>query len=169
MKSAIPILLSGAAGAAGFISTPQHVFQAPEGFTDAIKNGWNEHSHRLEDALASLTEEAKSVWDEVSSLYPAEMAKASFFSSPKKHNRKPDSQWDHIVRGQDVRNLRIKQKEGPDESMLDNTPNTYDLRVKKVDPGVLGVDPGVKQYSGYLDDNEEDKHLFYCKCSQRLP
>jgi cathepsin A (carboxypeptidase C) len=27
---------------------------------------------------------------------------------------------------------------------------------------VLGVDK-VKQYSGYLDDEEEDKHLFYCE------
>jgi hypothetical protein len=34
--------------------------------------------------------------------------------------------------------------------------------VKAVDPSKLGVDPGVKQYSGYLDDNENDKHLFYC-------
>jgi L-rhamnose mutarotase len=27
----------------------------------------------------------------------------------------------------------------------------------------LGIDPGVKQYSGYLDDDENDKHLFYCE------
>jgi cathepsin A (carboxypeptidase C) len=36
------------------------------------------------------------------------------------------------------------------------------MRVKKVDPAALGVDK-VKQYSGYLDDEEEDKHLFYCE------
>jgi len=31
---------------------------------------------------------------------------------------------------------------------------------KKVDPSKLGVDT-VKQYSGYLDDEKNDKHLFY--------
>ena len=31
-----------------------------------------------------------------------------------------------------------------------------------MDPSSLGVDPDVKQMSGYLDDNENDKHLFYC-------
>jgi cathepsin A (carboxypeptidase C) len=38
----------------------------------------------------------------------------------------------------------------------------YNLRGKKVDPSKLGVDT-VKQYSGYLDDEANDKHLFYCK------
>ena len=48
---------------------------------------------------------------------------------------------------------------------IDGKLETYNLRAKKVDPSKLGVDT-VKQFSGYLDDEENDKHLFYCKSSQ---
>ncbi|CCH60484.1 hypothetical protein TBLA_0C06920 [Henningerozyma blattae CBS 6284] len=38
----------------------------------------------------------------------------------------------------------------------------YQLRVNKInDPSKLGIDPGVNQYSGYLDIKDEDKHFFY--------
>ena len=53
--------------------------------------------------------------------------------------------------------MRTERKSEKIEGKLD----TYDLRVQTVDPSVLQVDPDVKQYSGYLDDNENDKHLFY--------
>jgi cathepsin A (carboxypeptidase C) len=52
-------------------------------------------------------------------------------------------------------------KTGEKEREIDGKLDTYDLRVKKVDPSKLGVDT-VKQYSGYLDDDANDKHLFYC-------
>lgn len=39
--------------------------------------------------------------------------------------------------------------------------SNYKLRGKTVDPSVLGVD-AVQQYAGYLDDNDKNKHLFYC-------
>ena len=66
--------------------------------------------------------------------------------------RKSDSEWNHVVRGAEVK--RSTSYSGELES--------YDLRVKNVDPSKLGVDK-VKQMSGYLDDNDNDKHLFYCK------
>ncbi|KAM3547923.1 hypothetical protein MY1884_009385 [Beauveria asiatica] len=43
---------------------------------------------------------------------------------------------------------------------LHATNSDYKLRGKTVDPSALGIDT-VKQYAGYLDDDEKDKHLFY--------
>ncbi|KAK6542396.1 hypothetical protein TWF694_006351 [Orbilia ellipsospora] len=39
--------------------------------------------------------------------------------------------------------------------------HNYSMRGRVVDPSSTGVDPGVKQYSGYLDDDKNDKHLFF--------
>ncbi|KAK2594491.1 carboxypeptidase C [Conoideocrella luteorostrata] len=64
--------------------------------------------------------------------------------------RKPDSDWNHVIQGADV-----KTSKGFG-GQLEN----YALRANKVDPSSLRVDT-VKQYSGYLDDNSTDKHLFY--------
>lgn len=96
-------------------------------------------------------------------MFPEAMDKASFFSSPKKHIRRPDSEWDHIMRGADVQSIWVENVKGEKERDVDGKLETYNLRAKKVDPSALGVDPAVKQYSGYLDDEENDKHLFYCK------
>jgi len=117
--------------------------------------------HNLKDALRGLTVEASGIWDEVALMYPEEMSAANFFSSPKKHRRRPDHEWDHIIRGADVQNVWVTNAQGDKERQLDGKLESYDLRVKAVDPSSLGVDPGVKQYSGYLDDNDNDKHLFY--------
>ena len=84
-------------------------------------------------------------------------------SLPKKHNRRPDSHWDHVVRGEEVQSIWVTGTDGTKEREIDGKLEAYDLRVKKVDPSSLGVDPNVKQYSGYLDDNDNDKHLFYCE------
>lgn len=101
-------------------------------------------------------------------MYPGAMDEASFFSTPKSHKRRPDSHWDHIIRGADVQSVWVENKNGEQERDIDGKLNAYDLRAKGVDPGLLGVDPKAKQYSGYLDDNENDKHLFYCMFPRRL-
>lgn len=161
MKVAITLLLAGAAAA---VAPPQQqVLQFPKQFPEAAKNAWSKQLHNLKDVLGSLTDEARAVWDEVAMMYPEDMAKASFFSPPKKHSRRPDHDWDHIVRGSDVQSVWVENENGEKERALSGKLDTYDLRVKKVDPSSLGVDPGTKQYSGYLDDNENDKHLFYCE------
>ncbi|EGX89991.1 carboxypeptidase Y [Cordyceps militaris CM01] len=67
------------------------------------------------------------------------------------YQRLPDSKWDYIVNG-----LDIERREEPANSTLSH----YSLRGKSVDPSILGVDK-VKQYAGYLDDDEKNKHLFY--------
>ncbi|OAL38695.1 hypothetical protein AYO20_01901 [Fonsecaea nubica] len=159
MKALSPLLLAGAASAA--IAPQQQPLQLPKSFPAEAKNMLDNQLHHLKDALRGLTEEAANIWDEVAALYPEDMSRASFFSLPKKHTRRPDHEWDHIVRGADVQSVWVDNADGEKERYVDGKLDTYDLRVKKVDPSSLGVDPNVKQYSGYLDDNENDKHLFY--------
>jgi cathepsin A (carboxypeptidase C) len=160
MKAFATSLLIGAAAAA-----LQQPLQFPKDLPqpNEAKNTGSHQLHNLKDILSSLTDEARAVWDEVALMYPEDMAAASFFSTPKKHTRRPDHEWDYHVRGEEVQSIRVSNENGDKEHEVDGKIDTYDLRVKKVDPSVLGVDPGVTQYSGYLDDNENDKHLFYCK------
>lgn len=161
MKLLSTTLLFGAALAT---STPeQQVLRAPESLREQASSILKEPLHELHDALKSLTSEARAVWDEVAMMFPEEMDKASFFSAPKKHSRRPDSEWDHIVSGQEIQDIWVQTADGGKEREVDGKLETYDLRVKKADPSELGVDPGVTQYSGYLDDNANDKHLFYCR------
>ena len=157
MKVLAASLLVGAASAA----IVQQPLQLPQSFPEKAKTALSLDA--LNNVLKGLTSEAAAIWDEVASIYPEDMSKAAFFSSPKKHVRKPDHEWDHIIRGQDVQSVWVGNTDGVKEGEIDGKLESYDLRTKKVDPGVLGVDPGVKQYSGYLDDNENDKHLFYCR------
>jgi cathepsin A (carboxypeptidase C) len=161
MDVAKVLLLAGAVSA--FAPPQQQVIQSSEQIPQALENAWTEHLPNLKDVLDHPTESERAIWDEVSSMYPEDMAKASLLTAPKKHTRRPDHQWDHIIRGNEIQNIWIENEEGEKERELSGKLETYDLRVKKVDPSSLKVDPGVKQYSGYLDDNENDKHLFYCK------
>ena len=85
---------------------------------------------------------------------------ASFFSSPKPHTRKPDSHWDFHTIGKEIQDVWTTNSEGEKEREIDGNLEAFNLRTKKVDPKSLGVDK-VKQYSGYLDNEEDDKHLFY--------
>lgn len=117
----------------------------------------------LEGVLGEFTSEAKSVWDEVSMLMPEAVEafkKNALNTKAKPANRRPDSHWDHIVKGAELHDMwaNDESKKSAPDSALKN----YNLRAKSVDPSKLGVDT-VKQYSGYLDDEKNDKHLFYCK------
>ena len=159
MKAFTATLLAGVASAA--VAPQQQPLQFPKSFPTEAKNLLGNQLHQMKDALRGLTDEAAAIWDEVAALYPEDMSAASFFSLPKKHNRRPDHEWDHIVRGADIQKVWVQNADGEQERHIDGKLDTYDLRVKKVDPGSLGVDPDTKQYSGYLDDNENDKHLFY--------
>lgn len=146
-------------GCAAF--SPQQVLQAPSHASDS----WTKPLHTLQESLKFLTKDARAIWDEVAALYPGDMDQAAFFSTSKKHSRRPDTHWDHITRGADIQSVWVENENGEQEREIDGKLEYFDLRTKKVDPNSLGVDPGVQQYSGYLDDNENDKHLFYCKSS----
>ena len=157
MKVLISSLLVGACAASIQQQVPLED-QAPR----QLQDSWKKPLKDLKNSLKSLTNEARAVWDEVAMMYPGAMEEASFFSIPKKHNRRPDSLWDHIIHGADVQSVWVENENGEQERDIDGKLDAYDLRAKGVDPGLLGVDPKVKQYSGYLDDNDNDKHLFYC-------
>jgi cathepsin A (carboxypeptidase C) len=161
MKVAASALLLGAASAA--VAPQQHILKAPEQILKDLKaDSWTKPLQNLEESLKSLTGEARRVWDEVALMFPESFEKSSFFSTPKPHTKRPDHEWDHIVKGADVQSVWVENAQGEKEREIDGKLENYNLRVKKVDPSVLGVDK-VKQYSGYLDDDEEDKHLFYCE------
>ncbi|KAF2787503.1 carboxypeptidase Y-like protein A [Melanomma pulvis-pyrius CBS 109.77] len=158
MKVATSALLIGAASAA--IAPQQQVLKFPDLPKELNTESWAKPLQNLEESLKSLTGEARRIWDEVALMFPESFEKAAFFSSPKPHTRKADHEWDHIVKGAEVQSVWVENAKGEKERDIDGKLENYNLRVKKVDPGVLGVDK-VKQYSGYLDDDETDKHLFY--------
>lgn len=160
MKVATSALLAGAASAA--VAPQQQILKLPEQLKELNAESWTKPLHHLEESLKSLTGEARRVWDEVALMFPESFDKASFFSTPKPHTRKADREWDHIVKGADVQSVWVENAQGDKEREIDGKLENYNLRVKKVDPSSLGVDK-VKQYSGYLDDDDEDKHLFYCE------
>lgn len=159
MKVAASALLLGAASAA--VAPQQQVLRLPEQLKQLKdSSSWTKPLQNLEESLKSLTGEARRIWDEVALMFPESMDQTSFFSSPKPHTKRPDSEWDHIVSGAEVQSVWVENANGEKEREIDGNLENFNLRVKKVDPSVLGVDK-VKQYSGYLDDDEEDKHLFY--------
>lgn len=156
MKVATSALLVGAASAA--FAPPQQVLK--DTTANLGTNSWSKSLHAFEESLKGLTGEARKIWDEVSMMFPESFDTAAFFSSPKPHTRRADHEWDHIVKGAEVQSVWVENAKGEKEREIDGKLENYNLRVKKVDPSVLGVDK-VKQYSGYLDDDETDKHLFY--------
>lgn len=161
MKVAASALLVGAATAA--VAPQQQILKVPEQLQQLTNSeSWSKPLHNLEESLKSLSGEARRIWDEVALMFPESFEQASFFTAPKPHTRKPDHEWEHIVKGADVQSVWVENAQGEKEREIDGKLDNYNLRVKTVDPSSLGVDK-VKQYSGYLDDEEEDKHLFYCE------
>lgn len=128
------------------------------GAGDALKKPM-EH---LSSVFGEMPAAAKGLWEEMSLLVPGFYEKASnMISYPKAHSRRPDSEWDHVVKGADIQNMWV-ETDGVKHRKVGGSLEAYNLRAKSVDPSELGVDK-VKQFSGYLDDEADDKHLFYCK------
>ncbi|KAL9072006.1 MAG: hypothetical protein Q9157_005258 [Trypethelium eluteriae] len=150
-------MLFGAASAA--VAPEQQILKAPTPLADMVSS-WSQPLQDFQKSLKSLTGEARQLWDEMAMMFPESFDKSSFFSSPTPHTRKPDTEWDYIMSGKEVQNVWVTNAQGDKERDVGGKLETYNLRTKKVDPGSLGVDT-VKQYSGYLDDEENDKHLFY--------
>ena len=167
MKLLASTVLWGAASAA--MTSQQQILKDPfkeenhfEPASKHVSDTWYKSLHSLSESMKGMTSEVKAIWDEVALHFPEAMDKATFFSAPKPNTRKPDSTWDYVVRGAEIQSVWIDNLQGEKEREIDGKLSTYNLRAKKVDPSKLGVDT-VKQYSGYLDDEENDKHLFYCE------
>ncbi|KAG5996862.1 hypothetical protein E4U43_002784 [Claviceps pusilla] len=94
----------------------------------------------------------------ITALFVATTAAATVAAAQDpKINRLPDEFWDHIVKGSDI---QAQSGKAGAQKRLEGQLDNYKLRVREHDPASLGVDK-VKQYSGYLDDEDQDKHLFY--------
>jgi cathepsin A (carboxypeptidase C) len=158
MKISTSTLLVTAA--TGALAHQQQVLQAPRQQTPI---NLEKPVEAFNDAIKGFTAEAKAIWDEVASMFPDAMDKMKpLFSAPKPHSRRPDSEWDYVIKGADIQSVWVENANGEKEREIDGKLEQYNLRAKKVDPKELGVD-NVTQYSGYLDDEEDDKHLFYCE------
>ena len=158
--------LSVAASAVAASHPAQQVLKQPARpeSTQGVRETFSSVFSHLPDipaAFESLSSEARAAWDEVANAIPDAQSLRAQIPQAKKARRRPDSHWDAITRGEDLQTVTIDGTTG--QRTLDGKLEPYTLRSKKVDPSKLGVDPGVKQYSGYLDDDENDKHLFYCE------
>lgn len=91
----------------------------------------------LNTPLDSLSSEIKGLWNEMSLRYPTLMESFQFTSEPKPHTQ--HNKWDFYASNADLPNYTLRGKSTPES---------------------LGLDT-VKQYSGYLDIADEDKHFFY--------
>ncbi|RYO81341.1 hypothetical protein DL766_004492 [Monosporascus sp. MC13-8B] len=158
MKVAASTLLLGATAA--IAHEQQHVLGGVSDAFEPIVDSIQQPFEVFEKALGKMPAQAKGLWDEMALLVPGFMKKAAnLVSQPKAHRRKPDGEWDRVIKGADVQSIWV-ETDGVKHRKVDGRLEDYNMRVKKVDPSVLGVDK-VKQYSGYLDDEANDKHLFY--------
>ncbi|GAB1320309.1 hypothetical protein MFIFM68171_10519 [Madurella fahalii] len=167
MRIAASTVLLGAASAASFQQQAQHVLsdgfgkvqEAMKPFADAFAESAARPIESFEETFGGMSAEAKALWDEIKLLVPdSAFEKPTWFSKPKPHRRRSD--WDHVVKGADVQKLWVQDTDGESHREVGGRLEDFNLRVKSVDPSKLGVD-SVKQYSGYLDDEANDKHLFY--------
>jgi cathepsin A (carboxypeptidase C) len=167
MRIAASTVLLGAASAASFQQAQQvlsngygRAQEAVKPISEAFADAGARPFESLEDAFGGMTAEAKALWDEIKLLVPDSAFKPPSPSKPKPHRRRTD--WDHVVKGEEVQKLWVQGADGENHRQVDGRLDDFNLRVKSVDPSKLKVD-SVKQYSGYLDDEANDKHLFYCK------
>ena len=162
MRIATSTVLLGAASAVSAGSFQQKVLGGSvQESLKPLADSFGSTRESFENALKDMPSQAKALWDEIKLLVPeGAFDQSSWFSKPKPHRRRHD--WDHVVKGEDLQKLWVQDADGESHRQVDGRLEDFNLRVKSVDPAKLGVDK-VKQYSGYLDDEANDKHLFYCK------
>ncbi|AET40377.1 carboxypeptidase C PRC1 Ecym_5642 [Eremothecium cymbalariae DBVPG len=136
MRGQVLLPVLGAIGGVVEAMRVQKAFESNEMFQKAV----NSLGISQKDVDA-IPENLKEVWSEMSNLFPEDTAKLQFVSKPRSNVRTRDD-WDFHVTSKKV--------------------ESYKLRARALkDPAKLGIDPGVKQYSGYLDVEEGDKHFFF--------
>ncbi|ODV72469.1 carboxypeptidase C PRC1 CYBJADRAFT_152644 [Cyberlindnera jadinii NRRL Y-1542] len=94
-------------------------------------------ANALNTPLDSISSEVKGIWGDMSLKFPNVLDSLQFYSSPKPHTRR--AKWDFSTTSESLPNYTLRGKHTPES---------------------LGIDT-VKQYSGYLDIEDEDKHFFY--------
>ncbi|KAG7827867.1 hypothetical protein KL920_004117 [Ogataea angusta] len=123
----------------------QHPLEMNSNFGDVFvekgKSLLDRVSEVVSESSKNISPELKEIWSEMEAKFPDTLRNMKLKSEPAvKITRKPADFWDFNV--------------------LNEKFSNYKLRVKKTDPGALGLDH-TRQYSGYLDVEDEDKHFFY--------
>lgn len=97
----------------------------------------------LDHLLKELDSNVLDAWAQIEHLYPNQVMSLETSTKPKFPEAiKTKKDWDFVVKNDAIEN--------------------YQLRVNKIkDPKILGIDPNVTQYTGYLDVEDEDKHFFF--------
>jgi len=166
MKAFATTLLLGAA----VFAQEQQILKTPETVSKFDAKApydpkkWAAEAAAVQGAFEDLKAETQQLWDDAVAALENTVG-PTLLSQPKPATRRHNSEFDYHVSGADIQSVWVNNADGEKERAISGKLENYNMRVKKVDPAALGVDK-VKQYSGYLDDEEEDKHLFYCKyCS----
>lgn len=168
MKLTLASTLPFALGATALI-TGSEVHDSTE-VKDQVPSFLSSAYSQLKDVHGELTPEAISIWKEVADLFPGDTTDAvqrltSKGFKPKAASKRPDSDYDYIITGEELESMYITDKgNGEKRKKLSGDFKNKRLRVKK--PNSLGIDGDVKQLSGYLDI-DDDKHLFFCKVARQ--
>ena len=110
----------------------------------AFANDPNQFSLDSLGGFDRLPSEIKKLWNEIPMLFPQQFSDLQLVSKPK-----------HRVKAK-------HERKTPDFVALSDDLENYQLRINRIrNPEKLGVDPGVKQYTGYLDVEDQDKHFFF--------
>jgi len=154
MKLTAASVLPLALGASAYFPNPeQHILGQSSSVPSFLSNALDQ----VKSTVSDLSAETVAAWEEVSKLYPNDAAAALHALSGAKSKPKPgskrrdESEWDIIVDGDS--HFSTMDVDGADK--LKGTK----LRIKK--PTELGIDKGNKQYSGYLDVEDDKKHFFF--------
>jgi cathepsin A (carboxypeptidase C) len=107
---------------------------------DGVNGILSQAASLFDETLDDLPELTLNAWREIELTASEKIKGLLKKSEPAEFKRRPDSDWDFHV------------------SNTQKFPN-HKLRIKS--PHKLGVDDSVKQYSGYLDIEEGDKHFFF--------
>lgn len=134
-----------------------------EKFQNVLSNKIDNHHHPILDKYINdglvnrrdVTDEISEAWELLENIVPVSEIESAIdeYKSDFSINKAPKS--------------ALRLPELPDTLNFEHVQlsdfESYDLRVKKnidSDPSILGIDT-VKQWTGYFDINEADKHLFF--------
>ncbi|KAK9379232.1 Alpha/Beta hydrolase protein [Kockiozyma suomiensis] len=130
------------------VSADQTVFQAASGSSNNVNSNsfaglkgssaLGQAVKALGESMTQISPETVKLWAEMERDFPEAVDALTFMAEPKPATKRDAGEYDFHVKAEDLPG--------------------HALRIKK--PVDLGVD-SVKQYSGYLDVEEEDKHFFY--------
>lgn len=144
MKVQVLTALLSLASANNFVNLGQNA-QVPlvdkaQGMAQSIGNTVLETAaNALKLPLDQVPADARALWSEMTMKFPSAVLSLQFWSNPKKHTENK-YKFDALVQNEAF--------------------PRHKLRVKKSGAEKLGID-SVKQATGYLDIEEEDKHFFY--------